>query len=93
MDVDRRQWLRLAKRRLAEHPDDTFAVYQTIAEEVLEKADRRAYHDGVRVLKKATAAAHPAGCPHVLSKRVGLLREQCRRRLTLSAMLDNVGLV
>ena len=39
-------WLRLAESREAEAPVDALAVYQRVADEVLERADRRAYAAG-----------------------------------------------
>ena len=53
-------WLRLAESREAEAPADAVAVYQRVADEVLERADRRAYAAAVRILKRARAAAQ--GC-------------------------------
>jgi hypothetical protein len=89
--VDRRQWLQLAEGREAAHPADAFAVYQTLAEETLQIADRRAYSDGVRILKKASRAADAAEISGLFGREVGRLREQYRRRPTLIAMLDKAG--
>jgi hypothetical protein len=54
-------WLRLAERRERDRPADALAVYQRIADEVLEQADRRAYRSAARILQRARAAAQPAG--------------------------------
>ena len=48
-------WLRLAESSERDRPADALAVYQRIADEVLERADRRAYRSAARVLKRATS--------------------------------------
>jgi uncharacterized Zn finger protein len=68
-------------------------VYQSVADEVLQTADRRAYSTAVRILKKAARAADAAGRSDDFSKQVSRLREQYRRRPTLIAMLDKEGFV
>ena len=92
-ELDAKQWLRLAESREAEHPRDALTVYLAVAEEVLQTADRRAYYDGVRILKKAARAADAADCGDDCSKQIGRLREQYRRRPTLIAMLEKAGFV
>jgi hypothetical protein len=57
----------------------------------LQIADRRAYSDGVRILKKASRAADAAEISGLFGREVGRLREQYRRRPTLIAMLDKAG--
>ena len=44
-------WLRLAESRERDRPADALAVYQRIAEEVLERADRSAYRSAARILR------------------------------------------
>ena len=90
-ELDAKQWLRLAESREAEHPGDALGVYQAVAEEVLQTADRRAYQDGVRILKKAAKAADAAARIEDFSKLIARLREQYGRRPTLIAMLDKAG--
>jgi uncharacterized Zn finger protein len=68
-------------------------VYQAVAGEILQTADRRAYQNGVRILKKAARAADAANRAENFSKEIGRLREQYRRRPTLIAMLDKAGFV
>ena len=92
-ELDAKQWLRLAESREAKHPGDALAVYQAVAVEILQTADRRAYQSGVRILKKAAKAAHAADRVEDFSKHVGRLRDQYRRRPTLIAMLDKAGFV
>ena len=92
-EFDAKQWLRLAESREAEHPGDALAVYQAVAGEILRTADRRAYQNGVRILKKAAKAARAADRVEDFSKQVGRLREDYRRRPTLIAMLDKAGFV
>ncbi len=89
--LDFKQWLRLAASRERERPADALRVYQAVADEVLQTADRRAYSDGVRILKKAAKAAHAAGRDEVFSAHIARLREQYRRRPTLIALLDKAG--
>lgn len=89
--LDAEQWLRLAASREAEHPEDALTVYQAVADEVLETADRRAYADGLRILKKAAKSARAAGRAQDFAKHIARLRERHRRRPTLIAMLDQAG--
>jgi len=53
-------WLRLAENSERDRPADALAVYQRIADEVLERADRRAYRSAARILERARAAAQAA---------------------------------
>ncbi|MBV9001027.1 MAG: hypothetical protein JO304_18345 [Solirubrobacterales bacterium] len=92
-ELDAKQWLRLAESREADHPSDALAVYQAIAEEFLQTADRRAYRDGVRILKRAARAADAAHRVEEFCRQIGWLREHYRRRPTLIAMLDKAGFV
>jgi hypothetical protein len=62
-----------------------------VAGEILQTADRRAYRNGVRILKKAARAASAASRADDFSKEIGRLREQYRRRPTLIGMLDKAG--
>jgi uncharacterized Zn finger protein len=54
-------WLRLAESSERDRPADALAVYQRIADDVLEKADRRAYRSAARIIQRARAAAQAAG--------------------------------
>lgn len=85
-------WMRLAESREAEGPADALAVYQRVADEVLERADRRAYAAAVRILKRARAAAQSAGALTEFTEYITHVREQYRRRPTLIAMLDKSNL-
>jgi hypothetical protein len=91
-ELDPEQWLRLAESREAQHPADALAVYQGVAEEVLQAADRRAYATGVRILRKAASAAEAAGRTDAFSEHINRLREEYRRRPALIAMLDKMRL-
>jgi uncharacterized Zn finger protein len=84
--------MRLAESREAEGPADALAVYQRVADEVLERADRRAYAAAVRILKRARAAAQSAGALTEFTEYITHVREQYRRRPTLIAMLDKSNL-
>lgn len=85
-------WLRLAESRERDRPADALAVYQRIADEELETADRRAYRSAARVLQRAQAAAQAAGEHDVFAEYLTRLRERYRRRPTLIAILDKANL-
>ena len=85
-------WLRLAESSERDRPADALAVYQGIADEVLERADRRAYRSAARILQRARAAAQAAGELDAFGDYLARLREQHRRRPTLIAILDKANL-
>jgi len=85
-------WLRLAESRERDRPADALVVYQRIADEELETADRRAYRSAARVLQRAQAAAQAAGEHAVFAEYLTRLRERYRRRPTLIAILDKANL-
>ena len=85
-------WLRLAESGERERPADALAVYQWIADEVLERADRRAYRSAARILQRARAAAQTAGELDAFGEHLARLRERHRRRPTLIAILDKANL-
>jgi hypothetical protein len=85
-------WLRLAESSERDRPADALAVYQRIADEVLERADRRAYRSAARILQRAQAAAQAAGELDAFGDYLTRLREQYRRRPTLIAILDKTNL-
>src|SRR5215208_911181 len=85
-------WLRLAERRERDRPADALVVYQRIADEVLEQADRRAYRSATRILQRARAAAQAAGELDAFAEYLTGLRERYRRRPTLMEILDKAGL-
>jgi hypothetical protein len=90
--LDPERWLRLAESRERQHPADSLAVYLRVVDEVLEPTDRRAYRAGVRILKRARAAAAAAEQLPAFQRHLAQLREQHRRRPTLIGMLDKAGL-
>lgn len=59
---------------------------------MLERADRRAYAAGVRILKRARAAAQSAGALIEFTEYIGHMRERYRRRPALISMLDKANL-
>ena len=85
-------WLRLAESRETANPADAVAVYERVADGVLEKTDRRAYVGAVRILKRARDAATAAGDPQAFGQHIVKLRAQHGRRPTLIAMLDKADL-
>jgi uncharacterized Zn finger protein len=85
-------WLRLAERRERDRPAEALGVYQRMADEVLEQADRRAYRSAARILQRARAAAQAAGELGAFAEYLTDLRERYRRRPTLIAILDKAGL-
>jgi hypothetical protein len=85
-------WLRLAESVERDRPVDALAVYQRVADEVLDTADRRAYRSAARILARARAAAESAGALDAFSAYLARLREQHRRRPTLIEILDKANL-
>ena len=85
-------WLRLAENRQRDHPADALAVYERLADEQLERADRRAYRSAAWILKRAQAAAQAAGMHDEFGEYLARLRDQHRRRPTMIAILDKAGL-
>ena len=85
-------WLRLAEAREPDHPADAVPVYQRLADETLERADRRAYRSAAWILQRAQAAAQAAATPDEFTEYLARLREQHRRRPTLIAILDKANL-
>ena len=86
------QWLRLAEARELTAPGDAMAVYLRLADEVLVRADKRAYRDAVQHLKAARRAATAADRTDEFTERLGGIRERNRRRPSFMAMLDKAGL-
>jgi hypothetical protein len=86
------QWLRLAEARLPGAPGDAMVVYLRLPDEVLARADKRAYRDAVRHLKAARGAAAAADRTDEFTEHVGELRERNRRRPSFIAMLDKAAL-
>ena len=84
--------LRLAESSERDRPADALAVYQRVADEVLERADRRAYDSASRILQRARGAAQAAGELGAFAEYLTRLRERYRRRPTLIAILDKAGL-
>ena len=91
-DPGSHRWLRLAESRETDRPADALPVYWRVVDDVLRETDRRAYATAVRILKRARGAAEAAGELDAFIQDVARLREQQRRRPTLTAMLDKAGL-
>ena len=85
-------WLRVAESRERAHPADALPVYERLADEQLERADRRAYRSAAWILKRAQAAAQAADMHDDFGEHLARLRDQHRRRPTLIAILDKAGL-
>jgi hypothetical protein len=85
-------WLRLAEAREPEHPADALPVYERLADEQLERAERRAYRSAAWLLKRSQAAAQAAGISNEFGEHLARLRDQHRRRPSLIAILDKAGL-
>ncbi|MFN7149296.1 MAG: hypothetical protein ACK4V6_07425 [Microthrixaceae bacterium] len=91
-EVSSAQWLQLADAREPTAPADAMAVYLRLADDGLERADKRAYRDAVRHLKAARRAASAADRADEFTERLRDLRERNRRRPSFMAMLDTAGL-
>ena len=85
-------WLRLAETSQQDRPADALAVYQRLADEVLERAERRAYRSAAWILQRAQAAAQAADMLDEFTDYLARLRERHRRRPTLIAILDKANL-
>lgn len=86
------QLLRLAEAREPTAPADAMAVYLRLADDVLARADKRAYRDAVRHLKAARRAATAADRLDEFTEHLTDLRERNRRRPSFMTMLDKAGL-
>lgn len=84
-------WLRLAETSQQDRPADALAVYQRLADEVLERAERRAYRSAAWILQRAQVAAQAADMLDEFTDYLARLREQHRRRPTLIAILDKAN--
>jgi hypothetical protein len=91
-DLHASQWLRLAEAREPTAPADAMTVYLRLADEVLARADKRAYRDAVRHLKAARRAATTADRAGEFAEHLTGVRERNRRRPSFMAMLDKAGL-
>ena len=85
-------WLRLAEACEPHRPADALAVYQRVADKVLEQADRRAYRRAAKILQRARSAAEVADQLDAFNTFLARLREQHRRRPTLIEILDKAQL-
>jgi uncharacterized Zn finger protein len=86
------QWLRLAEAREPSRPAEAVAVYLRLVDDVLVTANKGAYRDAVLRLQSAHRAAAAADQDASFERHMSDLREQHRRRPSLIAMLDKVGL-
>lgn len=91
-EIQASQWLRLAEAREASAPADAMAVYLRLADDVLGRADKRAYRDAIRHLNAARRAAAAADRTADFADHLSGLRERNRRRPSFMAMLDKAGL-
>lgn len=91
-EIQASQWLRLAQAREPTAPADAMAVYLRLADDMLVRADKRAYRDAVGHLKAARRAATAADRPAEFADHLTGLRERNRRRPSFMAMLDKAGL-
>ena len=68
-------------------------VYKRLANDQLQRADRRAYRSAASILKRAQAAAQAADMHDAFVDYLARLRNQHRRRPTLITILDKAGLL
>jgi uncharacterized Zn finger protein len=90
--IGRDLWSRLAEAREPARPADALAIYQRVADDVLEATDRRAYRSAAQILTRARGAARAAGMPIEFDEHLARIRERHRRRPTLIAILDKADL-
>jgi uncharacterized Zn finger protein len=91
-DLGASHWLRLAEAREPTAPGDAMAVYLRLADDVVGKADKRAYRDAVRYLEAARRAATAAERRGGFNEHLAEVRERNRRRPSFMAMLHKAGL-
>lgn len=91
-EIQASQWLRLAEAREPSAPGEAMVVYLRLTDDMLVRADKRAYRDAVRHLKAARRAAAAADRPAEFADHLAGLRERNRRRPSFMAMLDKAGL-
>lgn len=91
-DLHASQWLRLAEAREPTMPSDAMAVYLRLADEVLARADKRAYRDAVRHLKAPRRVTTAADCGTEFAGALTGVQERNRRRPSFMAMLNKAGL-
>lgn len=91
-DAGQRRWMRLAEAREPTNPGEAMEVYLRLADRELETADRSAYKQATRILKRAGRAAAIAQRTPEFTDHLCSLRDRYRRRPTLIAMLDRAGL-
>lgn len=83
------QWVRLADARESTIPADSMRVRLRLADEVLVKADKRAYREAIGHLRAASRAADAADLRAEFDEHLAGLRERNRRRPSFMAMLES----
>jgi hypothetical protein len=90
--IGRQLWLRLAQAAEPDRPADALAVYQRLIDNALQHANRGAYHDAARLLKRARTTAQTAGQADAFAHYLARLRDQHRRRPSLIEILNKADL-
>ena len=81
-------WMRLARLREIAYPDDAARVYQHEVTRVLQQADKRAYRDGVAVLRDVARAMNRAGRGGEFAAYLAKVRSLNKARKNFLALLD-----
>ncbi len=86
-----RLWRQLADARREAHPDESIGVYRRLLDQILERADVRAYHEAVALLReiRKTLAGHAR--EQEFADDVERIREAHRRRPKLLSLLAAEG--
>lgn len=84
--------LRLAERRVADHPLDAIAVYERDVDRHIDRKDRTGYRAAVRQLIRIRELADLAGRPDVATVIVERIRAEHRLKRTLMPLLHQAGL-
>jgi uncharacterized Zn finger protein len=84
-------WLRLAKAREADHPEDAISVYITQLDRALQPAQQQAYEAAVSILRKIQPLKSRIGKDFEFVDLVRSVREQYMARRNLMKLLDVEG--
>lgn len=81
-------WLALADVREAEHPADVIPILEREVDQILAKADKRAYAAAVRVLERLQGLHRRLGQPEVFTVYVARVRQRHKAKKNLMILFD-----
>ena len=83
-------WLRLARARRQQHPEDAVTAYQRLVESAIERKDKRSYRDAVAFMKEAGTLMEEAGESDAFPSYVEEVRDRHARKRSLIALIDEM---